>query len=250
MEYNQSPYKEIPEELIQLYSNNHEIPILLWWLDDSKKNRVQWNNEYIQKFIDSYSLINIIENKEGWSPYGHMVVLNLMTAFKEYNIENQTIAVIGSETPWIEAMLYNLNNKITTIEYNVPECSYDKIICKSYFDYFEKTSEATFDSIVTFSSIEHSGLGRYGDPLDPDGDIKTMKTIHKNLKKGGYLIWGAPVGEDAVVWNAHRIYGKKRLRLMFEGFKEIEWININKEELLEVPLYSNAYQPVIVLKKL
>ena len=77
-----------------------------------------------------------------------------------------------------------------------------------------------------------------------------MKTIHKNLKKGGYLIWGAPVGEDAVVWNAHRIYGKKRLKLMFEGFKEIEWINIDKEELLGMPLYSNAYQPVIVLKKL
>jgi hypothetical protein len=29
----------------------------------------------------------------------------------------------------------------------------------------------TFDAIVTFSSVEHSGLGRYGDALNPWGDI-------------------------------------------------------------------------------
>ena len=46
--------------------------------------------------------------------------------------------------------------------------------------YFEKNTD-TFDSVVSFSSIEHSGLGRYGDPLDPDGDLKTMQVIHKNL---------------------------------------------------------------------
>jgi hypothetical protein len=29
----------------------------------------------------------------------------------------------------------------------------------------------TFDAIVTFSSVEHSSLGRYGDALNPWGDI-------------------------------------------------------------------------------
>jgi hypothetical protein len=31
-----------------------------------------------------------------------------------------------------------------------------------------------FDLIVTYSSLEHSGLGRYGDSLNPWADLITM----------------------------------------------------------------------------
>ena len=36
-----------------------------------------------------------------------------------------------------------------------------------------KSSEQNlnFDAVVSFSSIEHSGLGRYGDALNPWGDL-------------------------------------------------------------------------------
>ena len=146
-------------------------------------------------------------------------------------------------------MLINFNNKVTTIEYNVPECNFDKLECKDYFTFFENNSD-TFDAIVTYSSIEHSGLGRYGDPLDPFGDIKTMKVIHNNLKKDGILVWGAPVGKDAFTWNAHRVYGELRLPLMFENFQELEWINTTKAQCFSAPLQNNAYNPVVVLKKM
>uniref|UniRef100_A0A914XVS8 DUF268 domain-containing protein n=1 Tax=Panagrolaimus superbus TaxID=310955 RepID=A0A914XVS8_9BILA len=80
-------------------------------------------------------------------------------------------------------------------------------------DYYGK-----FDFIVSFSSIEHSGLGRYGDPIDPIGDIREMNKIHCMLKPKGLLFLGFPVGVDKVVFNAHRIYGRIRLGMMFEGF--------------------------------
>ena len=35
----------------------------------------------------------------------------------------------------------------------------------------EKKIQQAFDAVVTFSSIEHSGLGRYGDSLNPWGDL-------------------------------------------------------------------------------
>ncbi|VDM34294.1 unnamed protein product [Toxocara canis] len=72
------------------------------------------------------------------------------------------------------------------------------------------------DFVVSFSSIEHSGLGRYGDPLDPIGDLREMQKIQCLLKRGGLLFIGLPVGVDAVVFNAHRIYGRLRLAMMFE----------------------------------
>ena len=144
--------------------------------------------------------------------------------------------------------MLNLNNKVTTIEYNVPQTDNSKIIAKSYWDF--ETNDTKYDTIVTYSSIEHSGLGRYGDPLDPSGDIKTMKTIHKKLNNNGFLIWGAPVGRDALVWNAHRVYGRIRLPLMFDNFRELEWFGYNKKQLLNLSLRNNGCQPVIVLQKI
>ena len=54
---------------------------------------------------------------------------------------------------------------------------------------------------------------------------------------------------DALVWNAHRVYGKIRLPLLFNNFKELSWIGYNKEQLLNLPLRSNGCQPVVVLQK-
>ena len=143
-----------------------------------------------------------------------------------------------------------MSNKVTTIEYNVPSGSFENIElkCEDYFNYFEKNKE-TYDVVVSFSSIEHSGLGRYGDPLDPNGDIKTMNSIYKNLIDNGLLIWGAPVGKDALSWNAHRVYGPIRLPLLFENFKELKWYGRNKESLFSRHLDNNSYQPVVVLQK-
>ena len=118
-----------------------------------------------------------------------------------------------------------------------------------YYPYFQNKNN-NYDCIVTYSSIEHSGLGRYGDPLNPNGDVKTMHDIYSNLKENGFLIWGAPVGKDALVWNAHRIYGNIRLPLLFNNFQEIEWIGYTKTTLLNnLRLDKGAPQPVIVLKK-
>lgn len=75
------------------------------------------------------------------------------------------------------------------------------------------------DFIVSFSSIEHSGLGRYGDPIDPLGDIREMEKIKCLLKPGGKLFLGFPIGRDEVVFNLHRVYGRLRLPLLFEGNK-------------------------------
>ena len=93
-------------------------------------------------------------------------------------------------------------------------------------------------------------MGRYGDPLDPDGDLKTMQIIHNNLKQDGLFIWGSPVGKDALTWNAHRVYGPIRLPFLFQNFKEINWYGHSKEELFGQVVRNNSYQPVVALKKI
>lgn len=249
MNFTESPYKKIPYELVEEYTMNNKIKILDWWRDDScGDGGIKWSNETVEKFIHHYTIENIKAGRNGWSPYGNRSVQLLLHSFVKYNIQNMNVAVIGSLDPWIEAMLLNLNNKVTTVEYNSPVCESSKIKCIDYFKEFEN-SKNMYDCIVTFSSVEHSGLGRYGDPLDPNGDIKTMKAIHNNLKKDGILIWGGPIGHDALVWNVHRVYGRIRLPLLFNNFEEIEWIGFDKDSLLNTELRNNGEQPVIVLKR-
>lgn len=55
--------------------------------------------------------------------------------------------------------------------------------------------DRSFDAIVSISAIEHIGLGGYGDPEDPDGDIKTLQKAHAWLKPGGWMYLDVPYQE-------------------------------------------------------
>ncbi len=65
----------------------------------------------------------------------------------------------------------------------------------------------SIESISCMHTIEHVGLGRYGDPIDPDGDIKAIKELKRVVKSGGSLLLVMPIGKTArIEYNAHRIY--------------------------------------------
>ncbi len=73
---------------------------------------------------------------------------------------------------------------------------------------FESQSVA---SISCLHTIEHVGLGRYGDPIDPDGDIKALEELKRVVKKGGSLLIVVPVGKQRIEFNAHRIYSPSHM---------------------------------------
>ena len=72
--------------------------------------------------------------------------------------------VIGSERPWIETILLAEGAKrITTLDYTVYKCDHPKIHTltpRRLADRLAKSTMNQFDALVTYSSIEHSGLGR------------------------------------------------------------------------------------------
>ncbi len=43
-------------------------------------------------------------------------------------------------------------------------------------------------------SFDHDGLGRYGDPIDPEGDLKAMQVVASVLKDEGTFILTVPIG--------------------------------------------------------
>lgn len=77
------------------------------------------------------------------------------------------------------------------------------------------------DSIRSLScmhTIEHVGLGRYGDEIDVNNDQLAISELKRVLKKGGDLLFVVPIGKPRVVYNAHRIYSYEQVREYFSGF--------------------------------
>ena len=62
------------------------------------------------------------------------------------------------------------------------------------------------DSLSCLHALEHFGLGRYGDPIDPMGHIKGFNNFHKMLQSGGILYISFPIGKSEVHFNAHRVF--------------------------------------------
>jgi SAM-dependent methyltransferase len=74
-------------------------------------------------------------------------------------------------------------------------------------------------SLSCMHVVEHVGLGRYGDPIDPDGDLKAVAELKRVLAPGGDLLFAVPVGRERCQFNAHRIYSHASVLRMFEGFE-------------------------------
>lgn len=78
-------------------------------------------------------------------------------------------------------------------------------------------------SLSCMHVVEHIGLGRYGDPLDPTGDLKSIAELKRVLAPGGNLLFVTPVGGEAkIMFNAHRVY---RFDQISAYFKDLTLVN-------------------------
>ncbi len=50
------------------------------------------------------------------------------------------------------------------------------------------------DRALSLSSFDHDGLGRYGDPINPIGDLVAMETVKQDLRSDGLLFLTVPIG--------------------------------------------------------
>lgn len=75
------------------------------------------------------------------------------------------------------------------------------------------------DSIFSLSCIhviEHIGLGRYGDPLDPAGDEVAISELKRVVAPGGSLFFVVPLGaQSRIEFNAHRVYSLDLIKKYF-----------------------------------
>ena len=91
---------------------------------------------------------------------------------------------------------------------------------------FEDNSQP---SISCMHTVEHIGLGRYGDPLNATGDLKAIEELKRIVKPEGDLLFVTPVGQPRVEYNAHRVYSFEQITSYFAPFQLIEFSLIPDE---------------------
>jgi hypothetical protein len=148
----------------------------------------------------------------------------LKEALTRHPIRRQRAVIMGSADqgfgPWYECLCLHHEALPTTIDYNFIEFQDARIG-------FMKAPVAEdiagrFDVALSISSFEHDGLGRYGDRVDPVGDLAAMRQMKRLLRPGGLMFLSVPLGKDKVVFNANRIYGRTRLPLLLEGWTVVD----------------------------
>jgi SAM-dependent methyltransferase len=73
------------------------------------------------------------------------------------------------------------------------------------------------DSLSCLHAIEHFGLGRYGDPIDPTGHERGIANMALLLQPGGTFYLSTPIGRERVEFNAHRVFDPRSIIRLVES---------------------------------
>jgi SAM-dependent methyltransferase len=66
--------------------------------------------------------------------------------------------------------------------------------------------DAYTDSLSCLHTLEHFGLGRYGDPVDYEGHLKGWENLSRMVKRGGVFYFATPIGPQRIEFDAHRVF--------------------------------------------
>lgn len=86
-------------------------------------------------------------------------------------------------------------------------------------------------SLSALCSPEHFGLGRYGDPVDPEACFQFFEKVQQKLKPGGSVYLAVPVGQDRVEFNAHRVFRASTVISCFSKLRLVEFSVIDKGKI-------------------
>lgn len=92
------------------------------------------------------------------------------------------------------------------------------------------------DSLSCLHALEHFGLGRYGDPIDPEGFEHGLANMSGMIRKKGLFYLSIPIGIERVEFNANHIFNPRAV------------IKLAKKNSLQLSAFTVVRQNGIVEK--
>lgn len=172
----------------------------------------------------------ILEDRfdESGAASGHYFHQDLVVAKKIYNNNPARHVDIGSRTDGFVAHVA-IFREIEVFDIREQKSVVENIVFKKA-DLMQLPEDMHdyCDSISALHSIEHFGLGRYGDPIDFYGHEKAISNIAKILKKAGRFYFSVPIGPQRINFNAHRVFSVSYLvQLLEKDFEVVSFSYVN-----------------------
>lgn len=135
---------------------------------------------------------------------------------------------IGSRVDGFIAHLACQKKKIVLIDIRPLKSKIDGVnFIQSDATNLENIRDESIGSLSALCSLEHFGLGRYGDPLDPDACFKAFKSIQRVMKPEGKIYISVPIGTEHLEFNAHRVFYPSTIVDNFDEMKLQEFSVVN-----------------------
>ena len=264
------PPAHMPEDLVDAYTMKGRIPVGRFFVDDTGVGGVGTHYKYRAAHVAELlaaarrqmatARARVAAGRPVPTHGRHAARAWWPHALAEHAslLEGARVVVFGSMEPWFECLCLAAGAAhVTTVEYNRLTYEHENIDTLTVVELQAATNAGfagssvlgSFDVGISASSFDHDGLGRYGDPIAPDGDLAAMRTARSLLKPGaGVLFLTVPVGPDVVVWNLHRRYGTLRLPRLLEGWEEVGRVGWDERKLTADANWRQSYEPVLVLR--
>ncbi len=214
---------------------------------------------YVQYYAEFFRFIHLEKNsgerfRLNWSDrYPCLEDKTSSTSFDAHYIYHPAWAarILSQTRPSLHIDISSTLHFCTMVSAFIPVEFYDYRLAKLNLSGLEsKRGDLTYlpfadnrvESLSCMHVVEHIGLGRYGDPLDPDGDLKAIAELIRVLFKGGSLLLVTPVGHPKIRFNAHRIYSYEQITTNFSGLRVEQFALVDDKNNFTInadPAYAN-----------
>lgn len=148
--------------------------------------------------------------------------------FVHARVRGRRILDVGSTESLLALELASLGYDVTALDVRGYPLRHAGIT--SVREDIRKTSftDGCFDTVIALSTVEHVGLGFYGEPVDHEGDRRAVLEIRRVTAPAGRFLLTVPFGR-AVTMPGHRVYDRRRLTALIEGWDVEELVCVRRE---------------------
>ncbi|BEI40380.1 hypothetical protein PHIN9_03110 [Polynucleobacter sp. HIN9] len=166
-------------------------------------------------FLDRYDSAGNMPRHYFWQDLWAAEKVYKSKVARHFDIGSRLDGFIAHCLPFCEVVMMD----IRPLDISINNLSFLQVDCTNM-------EEICSDSIFSLSSlhaVEHFGLGRYGDPIDPFGYKKVILEMQRISKLGGDIYLSVPIGYQRLEFNAQRIFDPNTIVNLFDQCELIEF---------------------------
>lgn len=150
-------------------------------------------------------------------------VVEVPLVLRHLRPEDMRVLDFGGFESLLPLSLAALGHQVTVLDQRPYPFTHPNLhaVCRDIFGELNGV-QGGFDAVVSISTIEHLGLGGYGDERRADGDRLGVERLWSLVRPGGRLLASVPAGAPAV-HNGYRVYDRERLQRTFPHISTAQW---------------------------